>query len=382
MIEEKTRPTVKAILEKLDERFPFDIAAEWDNVGLLTGHSRAGVSKVLVTLDVVSRVVELAIESGVDLIVSHHPPFLNPMKKVNDSTPEGELVLRLCEERISLISAHTNADLSPEGVSTWLARRLGASSVYPLKEVGEERKFKLVVFTPKDSVDKVLNAAFSAGAGVIGNYSRCSFRSPGTGTFYPEEKASPKVGVKGVFQEVDEERVEVVVPGSVLQDVISRVREAHPYEEAAIDVYPLEDGVFKGWLGVRFDVDPPEKLRDFLEKTLRWVNPINLRYAGDLDRRIGKVAVLAGSGGNFVNEIVKTDVDLFVSGDLKHHQVHALVEAGKAVVDLGHYDSEKYFVQEVGDFLEEEFGETLSVMRYEESTEYVRTWIRNKESEI
>lgn len=99
---------------------------------------------------------------------------------------------------------------------------------------------KIVVFVPESHADILREAMGNAGAGKIGNYSYCSFSSKGTGRFKPEEGAHPSIGEVGKLEAVSEERVEVVCERSVLQDVIAAIKKVHPYEEVALDVYPVE----------------------------------------------------------------------------------------------------------------------------------------------
>ena len=98
---------------------------------------------------------------------------------------------------------------------------------------------KLVVFAPEAALDDVRSALFAAGAGRIGEYERCSFYAPGTGTFFGGEGASPTVGEAGREERVDELRVEVVYPAACEAALIAALVEAHPYEEPAFDLYPL-----------------------------------------------------------------------------------------------------------------------------------------------
>ena len=98
---------------------------------------------------------------------------------------------------------------------------------------------KLVVFVPPDALDAVREALFSAGAGRIGNYERCSWYTEGTGTFRPLEGAEPTVGEMGREERVAELRLETVFPEEAENAVIEALRDAHPYEEPAFDVYSL-----------------------------------------------------------------------------------------------------------------------------------------------
>ena len=102
-----------------------------------------------------------------------------------------------------------------------------------------EKNFKIVVFVPETHSDIVRKAMGSAGAGKIGNYSFCSFSSKGMGRFNPENGAKPHIGKVGKLELVKEERIEVVCDGKNLKKVISAIKKVHPYEEVALDVYPL-----------------------------------------------------------------------------------------------------------------------------------------------
>lgn len=98
---------------------------------------------------------------------------------------------------------------------------------------------KIVVFVPETHADVVRGAMGNAGAGVIGNYSHCTFSSKGLGKFKPLEGANPTVGEVGKFESVEEERIETVCPKDKVKEVIAAIKQAHPYEEVALDIYPL-----------------------------------------------------------------------------------------------------------------------------------------------
>jgi len=107
--------------------------------------------------------------------------------------------------------------------------------------MSQSSKVKIVVFIPESHAELVREAMGRAGAGKIGNYSFCSFSSKGIGRFKPEAGAHPAVGTVGELESVQEERVEVVCTRSLLESVIVAIKEVHPYEEVALDIYSLEE---------------------------------------------------------------------------------------------------------------------------------------------
>jgi hypothetical protein len=98
---------------------------------------------------------------------------------------------------------------------------------------------KLVVFLPAEALDAVRDAVFAAGAGRIGEYERCSWYTEGTGTFVGGEASNPTIGERGREERVPELRLETVYPADREEEVVRALREAHPYEEPAFDLYSL-----------------------------------------------------------------------------------------------------------------------------------------------
>jgi len=105
--------------------------------------------------------------------------------------------------------------------------------------VSDPRRHKLVWFVPREALEATRDAVFAAGAGTIGDYERCSWYTAGTGTFLAGEGADPSIGRIGTEERVSELRVETVVPVDRAQAVVAALREAHPYEEVAFELYPL-----------------------------------------------------------------------------------------------------------------------------------------------
>lgn len=102
-------------------------------------------------------------------------------------------------------------------------------------------KLKIVTFVPLEHAEKVRDALGKSGAGVIGEYSFCSYSVTGVGRFIPSPNARPHIGELNKLEAVKEERIEVVCTRSDAKQVIAAMKQAHPYEEVAFDIYPLID---------------------------------------------------------------------------------------------------------------------------------------------
>ena len=253
---------VAHIIQVFEEWAPKWVAWEKDNVGLQVGNTRRNVTKILVTLDVNQHIVDEAITQKADLIVSHHPLLFRPPSSVTADDAIGTLVLQLAERKISLFSAHTNLDFTRGGVSFALAEQLnlhGIQFLSPLKK----SLAKIIVFIPDAYTGRVMNAMAQAGAGVIGNYSSCSFGTKGTGSFYGAPASSPFVGRNGKLESVEETRLEMIAPRTDVARVIAALKGVHPYEEPAYDVYFIENTNPNFGMGALGRLPKPQSLEHF-----------------------------------------------------------------------------------------------------------------------
>src|SRR5918999_5996574 len=233
-------PTVADWMGVLDGLFPPALAEAWDSVGLQAGDRAWPAGRVLVALDPTFEVVREAADRGGGLLVAHHPLVFRPLASVDLGDPVGRIVGEALAARMAVAACHTNADAARPGVTEALAEVLGVDVVAVLRPTSTTDRVKLVSFTPSEVTGKVLDALALAGAGVIGEYTHCTFRVRGTGTFLPSERADPAVGDRGALNEVEEDRLEVVVPTERLAETVEAMIAAHPYEEVAYDVYATE----------------------------------------------------------------------------------------------------------------------------------------------
>ena len=350
-------------------------AWERDNVGLQIGRRSRRVKNVLVALDVTPEIVGEAIRKKVDLIVSHHPLLFRPPSSISDSTPVGSLLLTLAEHRIALYSAHTNLDCASDGVSFALARSLGVQKpafLSPLKD----SLVKLTVFVPSGYVDGVSGAMAEAGAGVIGEYTSCSFRVEGNGTFRGSEKSRPFLGEPRQLEEVRETRLEMIVPRARVDAVVTALRSAHPYEEVAYDLYTLENTNPNFGMGAIGDLPRSMTVKEFLTKVKKATRAESVRYAGSLNQKVRRVAVCGGAGSELLNQAIAAKAEIFVTSDVKYHPFHDA--AGRIVlVDAGHWETEQSVLPVLASKLDawsSSKGERLSISVTKHSTNPIHSY--------
>lgn len=324
----------------LEEYAPLELQESYDNSGLQVGDPSHEVSAVLCTVDVSSDIIDEAVKLKANLIISHHPVIFGNLKSITGRTAEEKIIIRALKHDIAIYSAHTNFDKIAEGVNQKICEKLGLTDTAVLSP-SDGLLAKLVTFVPKDHADKVRNAMFEAGAGHIGRYDSCSFNLAGTGTFRGGEGTDPFVGETGKLHTEDEIRIETIVPKSILPRVLREMMAAHPYEEVAYDIYPLENSFTKAGSGMTGTLPEPVSHTALLKHLKKVFGIPVLRYAGKRKDKYQRIAVCGGSGSFLIKSAIHAGADAFLTGDLKYHQ---FFHAGDQllVCDIGHYESEQF----------------------------------------
>lgn len=325
----------------VDGLYPESSAADWDNVGLQVGDPSWPVDRVLLTLDVTSAVIEEAADVPNTLVIAHHPLLFRPLQRLTPDTASGRTALAAATSRVAVLAVHTNLDIASDGSGTSqpVADVLELVDRRPLTTTDALAGHKLVTFVPEEDLDGVIDAMSSAGAGTIGEYERCSFRVQGVGSFTPGAAAEPHTGAIGQANEVSEWRVEVLVPAGASSSVVRALEAAHPYDEVAWDLYPLAMLPAAGF-GIVGRLPTAMPLRAVANRLREELPSPHLRVAGERERLVRTVATVGGAGDSLIDAAVRAGVDLYVTGDLRHHVTLDALELGLALIDAGHHGTE------------------------------------------
>ncbi len=333
---------------------------EYDNAGLIVGNPRDEVSGILISLDSTEDIVEEAIQKKCNLVVAHHPIVFKGLKKLNGKNYVERTVLKAIKNDIALYAIHTNLDNMKMGVNAKIAEKLSLKEVEILAPK-KQKLMKLTTFVPLANSKEVLTALGIVGAGQIGEYKNCSFRTEGIGSFQPTEKANPYIGQANIQEEVIEHRIEVVFPIHLEQKIMNALRKAHPYQEIAYYLHLLENEnpeIGSGAIGIL-----PEKMdgKDFLIYLKEKMQLQTIRHTPLLNNRIEKVALCGGSGSFLLNKAIQKKADVYISADFKYHE---FFDADQKIViaDIGHYESEVFTKELIADFLIQRF-EDLQILK-------------------
>ena len=341
----------QVLMEALDQLAPRYLAEPWDNVGLLLGNPAQDIKKILVALDVTDEVAELAIANNYDMIVAHHPLIFKPMKNLRTDLPHGKLISKLIKNDIAIFSMHTNLDITKGGINDILAQKLNLQEVRPLNVTYAENLIKLAVFVPLEYVDIVRTAICKAGAGHIGNYDECTFKVKGTGSFRPLEGTSPFCGQFDKLEQVEEYRLETIMPHKIVNKVIKAMIKAHPYEEVAYDLYRLENSLNENGLGRIGKLTEPMIMKTFIEEVKNCFGINNLRFVGNTEKNIKKVAICSGSGSEFIIKSAYQGADVIITGDVKYHEAQQAFDNDINIIDAGHFGTEYHMAEFVAEYL-------------------------------
>lgn len=357
---------IEKIAAEIERIVPLKLAQDWDNVGLLVGDSNKNVKKILLTIDVTKDVVAEARASKTDLILSYHPVIWDGLKKI---TADGETaaIYELIRSGICVYSIHTAFDSVMGGVNDQLADILELEEAEPIGDYVENPEgpgYKLIVFVPPRDLENVSNAIFAAGAGVIGNYSNCSFQVEGQGSFLPLEGAKPTLGRKGELKSVIEIKLESVVPADKIGAVVEAMRKAHSYETPAFDIFRHYETENKFGLGRTGKLIKPQPLSVIIGRVKKVTGAKAIGIVGKENRTVKTAAVCAGSCGKIINSVIARKCDLYLTGELKHHQALAAQEASVTCLCLSHTVSERFALKNFAKQLKKQLKDvTISISK-------------------
>jgi len=340
---------VKEVTDILEELAPLAYAEDFDNVGLLVGNTEAKVTGILITLDTLESVVDEAITTNCNLIVSFHPIIFKGLKKIIGRNYIEKIVIKAIQNNINIYSMHTALDNCPQGVNAKICEVLGLNNTKILIPQKGTIK-KLTTYAPSSDVDSIKISLFEVGAGTIGNYQNCSFVTDGMGSYLPQENANPQKGNIGELQFENETQINVTFDKAKEKKVLQALSKSHPYEEVAYEITTLENTNQNIGMGMIGELQEPMTEEVFLKSVKIMMNTEAIRHTQFLKKEVKKVAVLGGSGAFAIKAAINSGADVFITSDIKYHQFYE-AEGKLVLADIGHYESEQFTKNLIVDYL-------------------------------
>lgn len=348
------------LIEHLESVAPLDLQENYDNSGLITGDKNWPITNVLVSLDCTEAIVDEAIQTKCNLIISHHPILFKSIKKLTGKNYVERTLIKAIQNNIAIYAIHTNLDnVLNQGVNAKIAAKIGLKNSVILAP-SQNKLAKLTTYVPVNNVDQVRNALFEAGAGKIGNYDQCSFNSEGTGTFRGGQTSNPFVGTPGELHFESEIKIETVFPLYLKNAIVSALIKSHPYEEVAYDIYLVENEWQQSGAGLIGELDTALDLSEFLHGLKQSMQLSVIRHTS-FNRDIKKVAVCGGSGAFLLDRAIKAGADVFVTSDFKYHEFFD-AEDRILICDIGHFESEQFTPELIIEIIRNKFPNFAPVL--------------------
>ena len=340
---------IKELLNHLDKIAPFSLQVSYDNSGVQFADLETKVISILLALDLTEEVLDEALKNDVNVILTHHPFIFSALKRI--TAQDNPLLFKAIIHKINLIAMHTNFDLAEGGLNDYIGNLLEIKKLAPIQK-SPEKIFKIAVYVPGQHIDRVSQALFAAGAGKIGNYTETSFNITGKGTFKPMEGANPFIGKIGEREEIREIKLETVVIERDQDSAVQAIKNAHPYEEPAYDIYELLTKSSSG-IGLLGEMDNPLELTEFSCWAKEKLQAEYVRQIKSNNRKIKKVALCAGGGSSLLEQVYNKNFDLYITGDIIYHDALRAKELKLNILEIEHFDTEKFFVDALYDKLVE-----------------------------
>lgn len=309
---------ISEIIDCIETVAPKSYQENYDNAGLIIGNKSNECTGILICLDSTEAILDEAIQLGFNLIIAHHPIIFSGIKQINGKNYIERVIIKAIQHNISIYAAHTNLDNVYAGVNAKIAEKLDIKQYQILQPKNKILK-KLYTYVPMAHTQTLLSELFKNGAGQIGNYSECSFKVNGVGTFLPNNDAQPVYGKKNIRNEENEDKIEVLFPAYLETKIIATLKKHHPYEEVAYEIITLDNynqTIGSGMIG---ELENPIEETNFLQIVKDKLQTKCIRYTRLLNRPIKKVAWCGGSGSFLLNEAIRQGADVFISGDFTYH---------------------------------------------------------------
>ena len=348
-------PKLKEIMNQLERFAPTYLAESWDNVGLMVGNPSQEVHKILCALDLNEEVVEEAILKEADCIITHHPFLFKGLKRINLEDPQGRIIAKLIEKKISVYSMHTNYDIAWGGLNDELAHGLGLEHIQLLETTYEETLYKCVIYVPVTHYDVVREAIVQNMTTQMGNYTGCTFTTgEGEGTFIPLTGSSPYIGQEGILEKVKECQISFMGTNAEIQHILAAVKTVHPYEEIAIDMFELKNVKKQYGVGRYGKLKEPMDLDEWIKQVKAYFKIEYVKVTDLTPKKIQTVAICSGAGSEYIGNAAQV-ADVYITGDLKFHEGQMARSLGIVVIDVGHYASEQIALKPIGECIKKVF---------------------------
>jgi len=328
--------TVAAIIGLMEHLAPPGLAEEWDPIGLQAGHRDWPVERVWVALDPLPAVVSAACRNNVNLLITHHPLIFSRLKNLDCSGSPASILCEALQHRLAIFAAHTNFDSASDGLNDLLAARIGMRILRPLQPV-EIEKVKLRAYVPGQCENSALDLLVASGA------DRVESRTPGL----RQVRFASRGAAGGASSEEPLYCIAAQIDRSRLSGAVDALRALTGCENAPLEVLPVEvyDGRADAGLGRIGTFDRSYSLQELAGHVKASLKADWVRIAGNPDLSVQRAAICSGGGGGLLKPFLSSEAEVYITGDVKYHEAREIENAGRGLIDAGHFATEHIMVQ-------------------------------------
>lgn len=339
--------------------------SSWDFSGPQIYTSDREVTCVALSLDTDLNTIRQAINEGCELLITHHPLFFSSSKGINYNNFNDNKVIEAIKGGLDILSYHTNIDMANNGTNEYIISLINGKKLDGfLSKEGIITHYKVSIFIPYDYKEKIYEVILKSNAGHMGNYSGCSFTSEGVGMFTPNSNATPFIGQKDINEIVDEVKIETIIDERYLSDFLKNIKDAHPYEEPAIDVVRL-DNIGEYGIGNVCKLNKEYSLDEFIKLLQNIFNYKDIRTNLENIEDFSTIGICTGSGASLWKNCLKKGIKVLLTGDMKYHDALDAAENGVCIIDISHQISEEIYLNYLSEVIKQKFNLKTKIFKRE-----------------
>ncbi len=318
------------IIKNFELFYPKSLASDWDNVGLQIGSKDKEVKSILTALEVTEDVIDEAIEKNIDLIICHHPVIFKPIKTLNYDDSHTNKIITLIQNDIAVYAAHTNVDIANNGMNDWLSQVLGLRMTRPLKFEKFEEYLHISLELDNSQIDPIIDLLSTIGSGERGDVLQKVTITPTTSfkKFAEDKKAHDNMCIVSAFI------LETHIP------VLKRLLKEYNLKNKGKTLFytaTKTENMKKSYGIGRVGMVKPMTLETLANDIKEKFDIDGVKIVGSRETVINRVAIVGGSGSDYLDDAIATKSDVLITGDSGYHTAQYAIENNICLIDAGHH---------------------------------------------
>lgn len=318
------------IIKNFELFYPRHLAMDWDNVGLQIGDINKEVKTVLTVLEVTEDVIDEAIEKEADLIICHHPLIFKPLKNLSYDSSHINKIVTLIQNDIAVYAAHTNVDMANNGMNDWLAQVLGLERIRPLCHEKFEEYLHLSIEIKKEQIDDIVDLLSEIGSGERGDVLQ-------------KVTVTPTTSFKEFAVNRDSQKNMCIINAFMLEThihLLKRSMKNYNMKNKGNTVFytaARTENMRKQYGIGRFGIIKPMTLESLASVIKNKFDIDGVKIVGSRETTINRVAIVGGSGSEYIDNAKAMRADVLITGDTKYHEAQYALENNMCIIDAGHH---------------------------------------------